>query len=271
VTPVDSGAPGCSVTTPRAGPAARIGNKMAASSNGPPGGRAWEWTPGATPAAYQTPPKASPSGQSGGKESRAVTDHWPKLTIPLLAPQGAMHQDLRGPFAARRRLAQPQRATNATTWAAPCAHGPGERFRLAAADGSAAIAVLEAFRGRDRLLEAGPVRPRSGPGLRLSLDSALRGGTPWTAPWRWRSNWACSASAWSAPSALWPPWIRALSSRTKVRKRLREACRQCLRARPPTFEASAAFTDAIRGDGGSFAPAADHERARRRAPAHPAL
>ena len=37
----------------------------------------------------------------------------------------------------------------------------------------------------------------------------------------------------------------------KLRKRLREACRQCLRARPPFLEPSACFADALRWDGAS--------------------
>jgi len=128
---------------------------------------------------------------------------------------------------------------------------PGERFRLAAADGSAAIAVLEAFEGETACLRLGQSDPDPVLGLRLSLelcpprgdalDSALEMAVQLGVQ-RIRLVRSERTLATLDQGALQPD---------KVRKRLREACRQCLRARPPTFEASAAFTDAIRGDGGS--------------------
>lgn len=125
---------------------------------------------------------------------------------------------------------------------------PGERFRLAAADGSAAIAVLEAFEGETALLRLGPSDPDPVLGPRLSLDLCPPRGD-------------ALDSALEMAVQLGVRRIRLVrSERTlasmdqgglqpdKLRKRLREACRQCLRAQPPFLEPSAAFADAIRGD-----------------------
>ena len=128
---------------------------------------------------------------------------------------------------------------------------PGERFRLAAADGSAAIAVLEAFEGETASLRMGPsdADPVLGPRLSLdlcpprgdALDSALEMAV---------QLGVCSIRLVRSERTLASVDQGGLQP-DKLRKRLREACRQCLRAQPPILEPSAAFADAIRGDAGS--------------------
>ncbi|HTB21666.1 MAG TPA: RsmE family RNA methyltransferase [bacterium] len=115
---------------------------------------------------------------------------------------------------------------------------PGERFRLAAADGSAATALLESFSGDAALLRVGASDPDPDLGLRLSLDLCPPRGDALDEALEMavqlgleRLRLVRSERTLAAPDqgALQPD---------KLVRRLREACRQCLRARLPVLEPS---------------------------------
>ncbi len=111
---------------------------------------------------------------------------------------------------------------------------PGERFRLAAPDGAAALAVLEGFEGSTALLriesrdpdpEERPrltldLCPPRGDALDLAADMAAQLGVAGV-------RLVLSERTLAGPGQLHPE---------RLARRLREACRQCLRARVPLLE-----------------------------------
>jgi 16S rRNA (uracil1498-N3)-methyltransferase len=126
---------------------------------------------------------------------------------------------------------------------------PGERFRLAAANGEAAIAVLESFAGDAALLRVGPPDPDPALGLDLCLDLCPPRGDALDHALEMASQLGITRLRLvRSERTLAPPDQGALQP-DRLRKRLREACRQCLRARPPFLEASASFSDAVRDAG----------------------
>jgi 16S rRNA (uracil1498-N3)-methyltransferase len=127
---------------------------------------------------------------------------------------------------------------------------PGERFRLAAEDGSAATAVLEAFEGDAALLRMGPPDPDPVLGLRLSLDLCPPRGDALDQSLEMAAQLGVVGIRLVRSERTMASLDQAALQPEKLRKRLREACRQCLRAQPPVLEPSAAFADAVRGDTG---------------------
>lgn len=126
---------------------------------------------------------------------------------------------------------------------------PGERFRLAAADGSAATAVLESFAGDAALLRVGPADPDPALGLDLRLDLCPPRGDALDSALEMASQLGITRLRLvRSERTLAPPDQGALQP-DRLRKRLREACRQCLRARPPILEPSVPFAEAVRDAG----------------------
>ena len=126
---------------------------------------------------------------------------------------------------------------------------PGETVRLAAADGSAAMATLEGFEGGAALLRVGPADPDPGLDLRLclelcppkgdALDQALEMAVQLGVA---RVRLLRSERTLAAPE-------RGALKTEKLLLRLRESARQCLRARIPALAASVSLAQAIVEDG----------------------
>jgi 16S rRNA (uracil1498-N3)-methyltransferase len=145
---------------------------------------------------------------------------------------------------------------------------PGERFRLAARDGRAAVAVLESFAGDGALLRVEREDPDPGTGLRLWLELCPPKGD-------------ALDQALDMAVQLGVERVRLVrSERTlavlnqgplkaeRLEKRLQEAARQCLRARIPALAPPVSLNEALSeaGDarrlimserGGSELPALD--------------
>jgi len=123
---------------------------------------------------------------------------------------------------------------------------PGETFRLAASDGSAAGALLEGFNLGQALLRVGrpdpdpefPVRcaldlcPPKGDALEEAIEMAVQLGVG-------------SLRLVRSERTLAVPDKGALSPE-KIERRLKEAARQCLRARLPLLEAPLPLEQALR-------------------------
>lgn len=122
---------------------------------------------------------------------------------------------------------------------------PGERFRLAASDGSAAIAELKGFRGDEAelLVEAAdpdPLEPFElhlalcpprGEALDEALDMAVQLGVQ-------------SIRLWRSERTLAEPGQGSLKPE-RLQRRIREAARQCLRARLPQLLPSASLAEGL--------------------------
>lgn len=126
----------------------------------------------------------------------------------------------------------------------------GERVRLAAADGSAAVAVVQAFQGEDVLLLIESLDADADEPYHLRLDLCPPKGDAFDSALEMAVQLGVESIALVRSERTLANAEGSAMSPERLQKRLREAARQCLRAKVPVLLPWRSLEQAVKESGG---------------------
>jgi 16S rRNA (uracil1498-N3)-methyltransferase len=127
---------------------------------------------------------------------------------------------------------------------------PGELLRLASADGSAAVAVLESYSGGSALLRVQREDPDPAPALDIALDLCPPKGEALDSALEMAVQLGVGRLRMVRSERTMASWGRGPLDPGRLARCLREAARQCLRAVVPPLDAALPLDEALRGAAG---------------------